>query len=528
MKIRHFILSIFLFFFGYCSSTVDEFIYKPQASITYWKQGEVASAALLARNEFFRRKQAKMPIWVRIAFDKPADDVFINDYFRFLKKFDSLRDINPLKHGKFTDQFVFKVNFDVKKDEIEDILNQADECFNAEIKRLEQAAIAKKNKEIIRQELECKERKRKAEIEKKLKEEVLNKETEERLNKEREEFIKKATAEAEKAAKVVAETERLRILSEKEIEVKLAKGLIDIYSEINLPLDFHISGMHCLNDHGQVAGYVGSTTWEKVPQRRNPIAKHSERAALWDANHGIKLFPLTEYYSKASSINDYGWVAVESYSAQDPRYVAGATNEVSRVILWNTVTDELKYGPIGIPIAISNNNVVLIKLYQAGHHFIIWNSEDNLVMTFQTDSGNTLLGLNDDGTPYSGTSCLSSEFYSDSRINSIQNNVMWFYDGKNHFLSPYDGNQIISRGACGKYLSPDKVRLNKRKDELVAITSSGAISKWRKNGKTTKTLPKTTHADDVIWGFSNSGKILLGFEKYPNKPNFRLLTPLNK
>ena len=300
---------------------------------------------------------------------------------------------------------------------------------------------------------------------------------------------------------------------------------VDTYSISKLPADFHIKGMHCLNNYGQVAGYVGFTAWEKRPVG-NSVSVHSERAAFWDANNDIKLFPLNDCYSKASSVNDFGYVAVESYSAQDPRCVAGG-EKVSRVILWNVNSNELKYGPVGEPIAINNEGLVLIKRLKDGYHYFLWNSKDNTITTIETNSGNTLLGLTDGGNPYSGDPSPYDKYYSESRINSIENDIMWFYDGKNHYLSTCDGDQIVSRcsgSSCGRYLHPNTVRLNNKNDELVAITSSGAISKWRKNCKETKTL--SMYANNLIFGFSNSGKILLGLSK--DWSNLCLLTPLNK
>jgi len=197
---------------------IGEFIYNPEAYVVDFSQPVVASGDILARDSFLKQKQRTMLIWVRITFDKKADDIFVNDYFRFIKKSNVLKSINPIRHKKFTDQFVFKVNCDVRKEEIEKILSQANENFNASIKKLEQLAIEKKNEEIKRKEQERKEREYKEEKERRkreLEEAILKEQRDEELKKQAKERV-----EAEKALKI--ERERVAAI-EQEKKAKEAK-----------------------------------------------------------------------------------------------------------------------------------------------------------------------------------------------------------------------------------------------------------------------------------------------------------------
>lgn len=285
----------------------------------------------------------------------------------------------------------------------------------------------------------------------------------------------------------------------------------DNYLEINLPAELHIdwkvASRRCLNNKGQVAGYIGSR--KKVGSNYKRIYSYSEKAVIWDPIDGIKCCPLlNDTFSKAISVNDYGLVAVESFIVTKDAW--SNDKEACRPVLWDSNTNEIKFGPCGRIIEVNNEGLVLIKVDNNKNEYTLWNSSDGTIKFLKNGTSFQLLGLTDNGKPYSGIPNKNNEFYSENLIKDFNGALVWFYDDINHLLTTND-----NLGCC-----INNYQLNNSKDAVIAKTAVGEIIKFRQNNDE-KTESSARYDIKVFLGFSDSGKILF----VNNSNNFCLLTP---
>ena len=124
----------------------------PKAHIVSFVQPRIASGWAA---QYYTREQERQPIYIRIAFDKDADASFIKVFFNFLKRFDFLERINPVKIKKKIGLFNICVAPSVSREEVDAVLKQTNDHFDIE-------------KQIRRE----RERKEKEDVEQRLKEEI--------------------------------------------------------------------------------------------------------------------------------------------------------------------------------------------------------------------------------------------------------------------------------------------------------------------------------------------------------------------
>lgn len=100
----------------------------PRAHISNWAPG-VYSSANLAHH--FAHKP-RLPIWVRIAFNKPVQQTFVDDFFHTLKETStSLRNLTYCRHGKFKEEFCITVDGYITHEELSELINRANTMLYA-------------------------------------------------------------------------------------------------------------------------------------------------------------------------------------------------------------------------------------------------------------------------------------------------------------------------------------------------------------------------------------------------------------
>lgn len=284
-----------------------------------------------------------------------------------------------------------------------------------------------------------------------------------------------------------------------------------IYSIIELPEGFAVdwSSKNVLNNHGQVVG--------QFPESKSG-------AAIWDPQKGMTFFD-SDNRSVAVAINDYGFVALGVFGLKFLNY---------ETVLWNFITNEIKYGPIGLPYAINNSNAILIKNTVGKQQLVsLWDSSSDYIAYLESDQ---LLGEKtytiDEKIDYS-TTALS--------INS-QGGILGYktINGYTEFLLIYGSTyQLITMP--GVY--DNRAFLND-KNEVVAlgyIDNKTVIAKWKRSNfkepnKVTKSISENLkdktefrNCDSFnIMAFNNNGQVLLRtYDMEMFKIRLFLLTPIN-
>ena len=279
------------------------------------------------------------------------------------------------------------------------------------------------------------------------------------------------------------------------------------YDIINLPSDFYVrlpqdslnSGPF-LNNYGNVAGYFSSDF------KDGSISKYDKRlrAAFWDNKKGLKMIDLIALTNFSTSLNDNGFIAVQSYSSK----------RSSRAVLWNTDTNTMQTGPLVDRVGpIDNeNNILLTRPSEGSGSYYIWETKENALTkkryTPATESVWDRRHKNALGA------------YINSVHDHGQEDLDWylFNEGKEYLLMP----------PKGKFYKQDTPHLNDN-NEVVALVIldpdqkspkyAYAIAKWKNNGKIVTLSPslqdligfesgeaiKSVYIDD----FNKAGQILL-------------------
>lgn len=128
-----------------------------------------------------------------------------------------------------------------------------------------------------------------------------------------------------------------------------------------------INQKYNLNDHGQVSGYA-STITTSTP--RPNLVPDDSQAAFWDPFKGIHKIPFDDR-SSTTSINNNGYILARYYNN---------SRKFSQIILWNTKTNQLTFGPHGSGIQLNNNNMVLF--HDGKSKMTIWNPENNTIIPY--------------------------------------------------------------------------------------------------------------------------------------------------
>lgn len=98
----------------------------PKAHITRWTQGVVASANILAQDESLRKLQTTMPIWIRITFDQPVTNAFIEEFYAI---FNLLANQNQRPFVGKPNEFIMQVGYTTTRVEFQNLLDQVNDMM---------------------------------------------------------------------------------------------------------------------------------------------------------------------------------------------------------------------------------------------------------------------------------------------------------------------------------------------------------------------------------------------------------------
>ena len=488
----------------------------PHAYIKRWTPGSYGNYPGISRGK------PALPIWVAVSFDQDPDEAFVKNFFRFLGYRNP-----PSRHRKNREEFILKVNSDVKQSELAAQLDKANRHFDPEIKKAEEEA-ARFAKERREQEAAAR-----AEAVRTAKEEA-EKETEiMRLKKIAEEEAKaqaiRRAQEAARQAQIEAgkkREEQYRKEQEEFNEIKQAEVNRHTYSVKALPDNFYIGDKFyanhyglgptpALNNNGQVVGVI-------LPKAMEACVN----AAIWDISKGLNVVNLEAYKTIPYSLNDNSFVALLVYTSESARI----HERDNRVALWNTNTNKITFGPMGVPRAINNSNIILMgPLFDSLAS--TWNPKDNSLIK----SNGCYSWIDDESNQYGQLFCTFNFNKKGSILYLEQPDIYLYYDGKPHLLFPCEGKLNFKDGHGFMPHNLGLARVNDN-NEVAAITIIGkyrkyfAITIWKKNGEETRskileTIPDLKgYSDFEIFGFNNSGQILLkGYKS--GIPRLLLLTP---
>lgn len=299
---------------------------------------------------------------------KPTED-YLDNFIKYLKNSLQAQLITILKRDN---EILFKLKEgSITQNEFQAKLDDANAFFDPIETKKREEKIAQQQQEKAEQERLRKEAARLAE-EKRKEEERLKREAEEKHKIEQAKINREKAAEAQRAY----DAQQRKVEDEQRQKEEAEPNDCDNYYIITLPQNFYLDHryqQYLLNEMGQVAGLAGS--WPNFT------------AAIWDQENGVKTFPLNDRNSCATSINDKGYACIkydlENNPLQEKKY---------QTILWNTNTNHFILGPMGIPLLINNNNMILIDDKT-------WNPSENTI-NFINDSANRYIDDNDNR--YSG------------------------------------------------------------------------------------------------------------------------------
>lgn len=462
---------------------------QPHASITNWMQGSYGNYPGVGH------QKPALPIYVRIAFDQDANADYVNNYFKFLNQFAPLKNTRPARHGKFREEYVMTVNASIARHEIESILDQANRHFDPEIKRNEDRVI-QQAKEKVERDAAAKiaaeaETKRRAE-EERLKKEVAEKAAAERRAHIQAKAVKDAIITEQ--IRLKAEAEQCRLEAEEPVDC-------DIYLVSPLPDLFNAQNSFSLNEHGQVAGSM-------------LVGPANTQAAIWDAVNGLKVFPLPSP-SVCIAINDLG-NAIVHRSIKNRLGIY----EDTQVILWNSNTNQIEYGPFGHARSLNNFNNILMSSRNGTY---VWNSHSATMTNHSSSHLNSYIDDNNALLAY----------YIANDTNAVD-----FNKSGNAVCMKHGTPALLVNGQYHLITLPVtttepsiNMKLNNQNEVMTFIEErfvkwhSGRISK----SKSFKHIKELKNAKEIwVIGFNSSGQILVKCRTTADKRPLFLLTPKKK
>ncbi len=429
------IIILLLSFFALNAYSVSSSV--PHASIIKWVKGSYGNYSGAA----YREKISPLPIWISISFDKPVNEEFVNNYFKFLVGH------HPMKNKRYGHIYTVTVSANTSRSEFEGKIDKVNRHFDPEIEKQEQLAIEETKAQAERQAVAL--AVAEAEAARKAEEERLRLEAEKKAQEERRAIAK---AKAEEAARILAiQREQERIEAERkqkaiEQEEQLKESSLYSYSITKLPKDFHIlGGYYAFNNRGQVVGCISkkATIWLPIYQiGRRPVTDHLNSredryadavAACWEQESGLHIFNEQDKVSIAKAINDDGLIVVS----------LGNKSQKKQCALWDIATEKSRLGPLGDPYFITNTNIVIVM---DGSSSIIWNSDNNIVLR----DNNPHLYMTIDGKMHYDHYLMMNKKGSAIRIreNSVlqsgTNNYLLLPEGNSRILALNDNDQIAA------------------------------------------------------------------------------------